>query len=1003
MQSKGIVKFFLVLLTMICAGQFIYMFPTNRIEKKGRALAAEAAMKVEPEKREAAEKEAYVKYLDAVSSETALTIPLIGKYSYQDCKAKQLALGLDLKGGMSVLLKVDLSDFLTILSNKSTDPSFTTALAAATAEQKSTQGDLIQLFAKEFKKSGKSMASVFMRNDALKGAGVNLNSSDDYVVQIIRDKANDQVKETFERLKTRIDKLGVVQPNVSLDKARDIIMVELPGFENPERAREFLTRSANLQFWEMYRTGDDNLLGKLQEADNLLKGDATIAASTDTGSLKRGPLVSMLNITPFEPRAPEGFAVVGSADKNKRDTILTYLKRPAVAALFPQDLVWAWSKDASKSNDKAGSPSYQLYALKKTLGKDGAAIEGEHVTDAREDQGTGKVGVSLKMDNTGASVWRDLTTRAANDKQRNVAVVLDDQVVSAPNVINPITEGNTSITGSYTVQEAQDFASILQVGKLPAKLTIISETNVGPSLGAENIHRSVIALVVALLSIIVFMGLYYSSGGVVAIVALLANLFFIIGALTSLGTVLTLPGIAGIVLTMGIAVDANVIVYERIREELAAGKGLAQAIQDGFKHAMPAIIDGNLTNMISAFVLGIFAVGAVKGFAVVLGIGVAFTLFTALIVSRLMIEYWTDTKGHDLKFASSWSDNLFKGIDIDWMKMRYKTYIISCGFILAGLGAFFVRGFDLGVDFRGGYSYNVQFDKSKAINVDELKNTLSKSFDNKSTIVKSVSTSNTFNITTAYLVDDNTSAAQDNVTGKLYAGLKLMGLTTSDSVGAFKNTSSTGTHLTSFSKVGSMVADDIKGNSVWANVIALALIFLYILIRFKKWQYSLGAVIALFHDVLFILACFTLFHGFLPFSLEVDQAIVAAVLTISAYSMNDTVIVYDRIREYAQTYSSLPMKDIINKAINSTLSRTIITSAIVLMVVLILFLFGGSSIKGFAFALIIGVLVGTYSSIFIASPIMLDLTKNLNLSDTGSVSSSVAGEVVKTEKKKATA
>ncbi|MEY4935799.1 MAG: hypothetical protein RIS64_2158 [Bacteroidota bacterium] len=974
MQAKGIVRFFLILLLLVCAGQFIYMFPTNKVEKNAEIYAKEAAAKG------LAYTDAKAHYLDSMSSEKILSVPLVGNFTYQECKAKQLALGLDLKGGMSVVLQVDLRDFLTSLSGNTTDPEFKKAMEAATVAQKTSPSDYIKLFVDEFKKSGKTLASVFARNEALKGNGLNIESSDAQVQAIIRTKANETVKETFNRLKKRIDKLGVVQPNVSLDAARDMILVELPGFENPQRARSFLQAAAKLEFWEVYRNSDPGVLQAIGDADNALKaGMDTTKMKNDTAKTAgTGPILSGLTLS-NNPQAPPT-AVIGSAEKNKMKSISAMLD--SMKSRFPQDMVFRWSKDPVRDRDGKASTLYELYALKKARGKSGPALEGDHVTraTAQPDPMSGEVAVSLSMDGTGAAIWSELTGRAAADNRREVAIVLDDEVVSAPHVNDKISGGNSSITGNYTVQEAQDMASKLEVGKLPAKTEIVQEATVGPSLGAENIQKSLISLGVALLAIVGFMIYYYGSGGIVAVVALLLNLFFIVGALTSLGTVLTLPGIASIILTMGIAVDANVIVYERIREELTAGKNLWQAIKDGFIHATPAIVDGNVTNIIAAIVLGYFGLGPVKGFAITLLVGVLFTLFTSLLVSRLIIEWWTQDKNKDIKFSTPSTENLFKDINIDWMAMRYKTYMISGAFILAGVVSFFVRGFDLGVDLKGGYSYNVQFDKK--VNEDVIRKTLEVAFEKQTPIVKAVSTANTYNITTAYKINEVSTEAQEQVTTKLYEGLKAAGFA-STTYDEFKSTysASKGTHITSSSKVGPMVADDIKSSSLKANFLALALIFLYILLRFRRWQYSTGAVIALFHDVLFILACFTLFHGFLPFSLEVDQAIIAAVLTISAYSMNDTVIVYDRIREYARTYNNLPMRDIINKAINSTLSRTIITSFNVLLVVLILFIFGGSSIKGFAFALIVGIFIGTYSSIFIASPVMLDLSKNLNLSE----------------------
>ena len=981
MQGKGIVKFFLVLLLLICAGQFIYYIPTSRVEKDAENYAQKVAATATGDKS-VAEKQARVSYLDSMSSEKVFTIPLIGSYTYQDLKSKQLALGLDLKGGMSVLLQVDLKDFLRALSGNNSDANFVKAIDEAKKIQAQSQGDYITIFVDEYKKlagEGK-LASIFARNESLKGT-INIESTDAQVQNLIRQKANETVNETFERLKSRIDKLGVVQPNVSLDANRDIIVVELPGIDNPERARNFLQKAAKLEFWEVYRISDPQLGNALVDADNTLKaiqeGKKDTLAAKDTSAMMAGPLFSVLS--------PNGGtlspAVVGVAEKNKRDLVMQYLTQLEIASKFPRDMVFTWSKDAIKDATGKSTGAYELYALKKSAGKDGPALDGERVTDARAQSGDAKGGagieVSLQMDNAGSAQWAALTTQCARDNNREVAIVLDDEVVSAPRVINPIEGGRSSITGSYTVQEAQDLASILQVGKLPAKAEIIQENTIGPSLGAENIRSSMLAMGIAFLAIMAFMTIYYSTGGIISVIALVANLFFIIGMLTSKGTVLTLPGIAGIVLTMGMAVDANVIIYERIREELAEGKSMLQAIADGFKNSYSAIIDGNVTTLITALILWYFGLGPIKGFGIVLAIGILFTLFTAVLLSHLLIDWWT-ARGKEIKFFAPFSERAFKNINFDWMSFRFKAYAISGVIILAGIVSMFTRGFELGVDFKGGYSYNIQFDK--AVNTDQLRDGLTKAFEGQSTIVKAVNTQNTFNVTTSYLINETSDEAQNKVTAKLFEGVNTLvgsNLTIED----FKKTDAVTTHITSQAKVGPAVADDIKKSALWATILGILGIGAYILLRFNRWQYSLGGIVALFHDVLFTLAFFSIFHGIFPFSMEVDQALIAALLTIVGYSINDTVIVYDRIREYMRKYLQQPMGEVINKAINSTLSRTIITSSTVLLVVLILFLFGGSSIKGFSFAMLIGVLAGTYSSIFIAAPIMMDFSKNIDLSE----------------------
>ena len=981
-QGKGIVKFFLVMLLLICAGQFIYYIPTNKVENAAEKAGVEAAKLATQENKVAVERIARIHYLDSMSSVKVFSLPLIGSYTYQELKSKQLALGLDLKGGMSVLLQVDLKDFLRSLSGSSTDANFTTAMNNATTAQGQSQADFISLFVQEYKKvagEGK-LATIFGRNESLKGLNVNLTSTDAQVQNAIRQKANETVKETFDRLKRRIDKLGVVQPNVSLDQSRDIIVVELPGLDNPERARTFLQKAANLEFWEVYRINDPQLGNALVDADRTLKamqtGDTT-KIDTSAAALQRGPLFSLLTPNGNQQLSP---AVIGTAEKNKRETILKYLKQPEIASKFPREILFSWSKDAMRDQTGKSNDIYQLYALKRSAGKDGAYLDGERVVDARTqstDKGGSGIEVSLTMDAQGAAQWAALTTQCARDNNREVAIVLDSEVVSAPRVINPIEGGRSSISGSYTVQEASDLSSILQVGKLPAKAEIIQENIVGPSLGAENIRNSVLALALSFLSILVFMSVYYSTGGIISILALFLNLFLIIGALTSLGTVLTLPGIAGIVLTMGMAVDANVIIYERIREELAEGKATSQAIIDGFKNSMSAVIDGHLTAFLTSVVLIWKGIGPIKGFGVVLAIGVVFTLFTAILISRLMVDYWTG-KGKELRFFAKFSEGAFKGINWDWMILRKKAYLFSIAIVVAGIVSFFVRGFELGVDFKGGYKYEIALDQK--VSPDQLREALTKSFGGENTIVKAVNSDNTFDITTSYMINEKGDKVQEQVAQKLYEGVNAV-LGGKVDATKFMQHNEGSTHIKSSVKVGPTVADDIKTSSIWTTIFGILAIGIYILFRFNRWQYSAGIVIAALHDVAITLSVFTLLHGIVPWSMEINQDFIAALLTIAGYSINDTVIVYDRIREYMRKYTNKPMASVINDAINSTLSRTIITSLTVLMVTFILFIVGGAGVKGFAFALFIGLLAGTYSSIFIAAPAMMDFSKNLDLSE----------------------
>lgn len=1021
MEGKGIVKFFLVVMAIVCGIQYLLILPTRKVEKEADARAVQVAMELGTNDLSGVEaKTARIAYLDSMSKEEVFRIPLVKGYTYEELKKQQLALGLDLKGGMSVILQVDLRELLVTLSNQSKDPSFLTALDSAKAGLKSTQSDFITLFGQEFEAIAgeKNLASIFSRSATLRDQ-INFETSNAEVLAILRAEADGTVQRTFNLLKDRIDKLGVVQPNVSLDAARDLILVELPGIDNPERARSFLQSAAKLEFWNVYRISDSGVQNAFLEADRRLKlqqaGDSTALDSAEEiepeiridstmeivrdslGNVidtvwqetevevprdpfsDKGPLLQLmdLNFTTSEGSIAFPLAVVGVADENKMDQISEYLAIPEIKRLFPQDAFFLWSQKPYKdfSTGKL-SGRHELYMLRKQRGSDNAPLEGDHVVGAtsQPDPMTQEVAVSLTMDNQGARIWGEMTTRAANDNNREIAIVLDDEVVSAPRVNDPIRDGRSSITGSFSIQEGKDLANILEIGKLPAKTEVVNDAVVGPSLGADNIRRSLTSLIAGFGLVIVFMLFYYGGAGIVSIIALFANLFFIFGALASYGTVLTLPGFAGIILTIGMAVDANVIIYERIREELREGKSLLTSVSDGFKNSYSAIIDANVTTILVAFVLAYFGIGPIKGFAVVLIIGVLFSLFTAVLLTRLMIDYWL-SKGKNLAFWSGGSKNLFSNLNIDWLGMRRITYFISGTIIILGIVSFLTRGFDLGVDFKGGYSYTVQFEEGANMEANTLREQLTTFFGSEP-VVKSVDTDNRFKIVTDYLIDSDEEAADEMVLDKFYEGMNsiLGGSLVEDQ---FKNADSDGTRIVSSGKVGPTIADDIKDSSVYATIFALLCIFLYLFIRFNKWQFSAGAVAALFHDSMIVLSMFTIFHGIVPWTMEIDQTFIAALLTIIGYSINDTVVIFDRIREYLNQYSKSDKKETINRAINSTLSRTVITSLTTMLVVLILFLFGGASIKGFAFALVIGIISGTYSTVFVATPLVYDLTGDM--------------------------
>lgn len=1006
MQGKGIVKFFLVVMALVTLVQYIFILPTRKVERAAEEFAQNASTTIQdPVQRKAALKQARAAYLDSMSTETVFKIPYLKSYTYQELKAQQLALGLDLKGGMSIVLQVDLKEFIRALAQNSKDPTFVEALNQASQAQKQTQQDFVTLFANAWRSSanGKPLAPIFQRNEALRD-DINYNTSDGEVIRALRRKSDETVTQTFELLKQRIDKLGVVQPNVSLDAERDLIIVELPGIDNPERARNYLQAAANLEFYDTYRISDPGIVQSFMDANTklgqilgqtereILRIDTTFATDSlgnqDRNTIAKldtvyndlnGPLLGALALN---SQGLMGQAIMGSADRNKMGSISAMLSRPEIASLFPSDLAFRWSRNPV-NDPETNEPTnqYELYAVK--VGREGKApLTGEHVTtaSAQPDPNTNQIAVSLQMDNTGAKIWSRLTTAAAQNGNREIAILLDSAVVSAPRVNEAITGGSSQISGGFDIQEATDLANILQIGRLPVRTEIIQESLVGPSLGKENINRSIMALVIGFGIVMAFMVFYYAGGGVFSVLALLLNVVFIFATLASYGTVLTLPGIAGIVLTIGMAVDANVIIYERIREELQDGKTLLMAIGDGFKNSYSAIIDANVTTLITAIILAYFGLGPIKGFAVVLIIGVLSSMFTAVLVSRVMIDWWI-SRGKTIRFGTRATETGLTGLNVDWIGKRRIAYTISGTIIALGLIAMVVRGFDMGVDFKGGYSFNVTFDQGVNVSADQLRKELASSLGGQTPVVKSVDTDNTFNIITSYLInatEENGQKPEDRVMSALYDGVK--GITGDNlSLEAFKATDSDGTHVTSFSKVGPTIADDIKRSAFYAGILAILLIFLYIFVRFSKWQYSMGAVLALVHDTLVTLGIFALGHGFLPFSMEVDQAFIAAILTVIGYSINDTVVVFDRIREFLNAYTKSDPKEVINNAINTTLSRTTLTSLTTLFVVFVLFFFGGASIKGFAFALLVGIVVGTYSSIFVAAPLVYDFTKNHDL------------------------
>ncbi len=990
MQGKGLVKFFLVILFLVVAYQFLLMLPTRSVEANAKDFATQKFGSYAQDN--GGWKAFNTQYLDSISNEVVLNLG-VKKYTYEELKAQQLALGLDLKGGMSMVLQVDLEDLVKNMSGKSNDPNFEKAISLARSNLENSQDDYITVFQRAFKQvaPNQSLASIFATNPNLRGI-INLESTDGEVLTEIRKQAGETVDRTFEKVRKRIDKFGVTQPNVTLDKRVNRIMIELPGIENPERARKLIQSTAKLEFYPVFPytavqnqllNADQNLKSKqlgtafIQDVDstamqfdssgvridqfyndNKEKLDQQAAAGND-----RGPIYNLLI-----PNANGQYqaSIVGITDKKNVKELNKYLQSTEVQNVLPRGAKLLWASKTIKDRETNDYTDDIALHVVNTNVKNSIKLEGDKITEAQADLDgqSGENIVTLDMNSEGAKSWRKLT---GENVGKQVAIILDDEVVSAPNVQSEIKSGNTQITGGFSVREAQDLANVLKVGKLPARTEIIEEAIVGPSLGEKNINSGMKSMLVGLALVLLFMVVYYSTGGIISIIALVANLFFIIGSLASMGTVLTLPGIAGIVLTIGMAVDANVIIYERIREELRDGKSMLQAIKDGFQASYSAIIDANVTTILTAIVLNYFGSGPIKGFAVVLIIGVVCSLFAAVLVARLMIDWWTD-RGGNMKFYTGMSQNAFANMNIDFIGKSKVALMGSAVFIILGLGSMFTRGFNQGVDFTGGRSYTVKLDKQ--IDFDKLRTDMTGVFGNKAPLVKQFGTNTQAEITTSYKITETGKEVDGEVLAALIAGVNKYTGKNFTKKQFLEGEGSIQPVLQRSIKIGPTIADDIRSGAFYSTIFALICIFLYILLRFRKWQYGLGAVAALFHDVLIVLSVFSIFNGIFPFAMEIDQAFIAAILTVVGYSINDTVVVFDRIREFFNSYTKKSKEEIINLAVNNTISRTVITSLTTMFVVAMLFVFGGGSIKGFAFALLIGIMVGTYSSVFVATPIV---------------------------------
>ncbi|QKJ30550.1 protein translocase subunit SecDF [Mucilaginibacter mali] len=988
MQGKGVIKFFAVLLALSCLYQLSFTWVTKKVEKD-----AEVYSKGNEQKKKA--------YLDSVS---ALPVYPVFGHSYQYCKNKELALGLDLKGGMNVTMQIDLGDLIRELSDKNPDPDFNRALSAAGADAKTSPDNFINLFMAEYKKispNGK-LAPIFATK--ANQSHIKFDASNSEVEAFLKDQSSIAVTQSFNILRTRIDKFGVTQPNIQLQTGTNRILIELPGVTDEDRVRKLLQGSAKLEFYETYEnqevyqllTNVNGILAAKNKAAGKDAGKDTTAAATaakkdtaaekagsllakvkkdaakDTSSLKgklkveaENPLFAKLQPATYtaqngQPSLRPGPAV-GYATEKDTAAIHAYFQLPEVKAVMPQNLKLVWG---IKPMDK--TKIFELYALKTSGASNGPVLTGGVITDANSDINpqSGLYEVTMDMNSEGAQAWARITAAAAGNPKdendnRSIAISLDDNVVSAPRVSNEITGGRSSISGNFTQEETKDLANILKAGRLPAPARIVSEEVVGPSLGQESINHGLAASIAGLVVVLVFMVAYYNRAGTIAVVAVIINVFFLMGVLTSLGAVLTLDGIAGIILILGIAVDANVLIYERVREEMAHGKSIRIAVADGFKHALPSILDSNISTFITGLILAAFGSGPILGFATTLMIGIVTSLFCSLLISRLIFE-WMLEKGWDIKFSNPWSSHTFKNANYAFVKNRFKFYAFSGIFILIGVGSMVTRGFNYGVDFKGGRNYEIRFDK--AVSTQAVHDELDKIMGIGNTEVKTFGADSQIRVTTAYLIEDNSLATDAKVKADLEKGLSKV------------NPKFT---IIGQEKVGPTIANDLKTSAIWTVIFAIVVIAGYILIRFRKWQFSLGAMIATAHDALLVLSFFSIFKDMLPFSLDIDQKFIAAILTVIGYSINDTVVVFDRIREFLDLHHSKTddPKTVINQAINSTLSRTIITALTVIFVLVVLFIFGGDVLRGFSFALLIGVCFGTYSSICVATPVIVDFGK----------------------------
>ena len=983
MQNKGALKFLTIVLALACLYQLSFTFVTQHVEKKAKEFAAG---------NEVAEQQ----YLDSMKTQTVYNLGLV-QYTYSDCKEKELNLGLDLRGGMNVMLEISVQDILKALSDNNPDPAFNKALAEAKAMQNNSRDDYLTLFARAYAQQAPDgkLSAIFSTYDLREL--VRPGMSNEEVIRVLRKQADDAVANSYNVLRNRIDRFGVVQPNIQRLENSGRILVELPGVKEPERVRKLLQGTASLEFWATYDNSEifpllqdiNNLLAASQneakdtvtveaeatetvETENGLAGelDALVSDTTVTEGDNQFPLFDLLTpiVDPASGYVGEG-PVIGRAMAADTVRINEIFAMPQIRSMLPRDVRLMWGM---KGVDPAGT-IFELYAIKANTKNGQPPLDGSYVATARPeyiDQGGSQVEVSMIMNPAGAKIWARLT---ADNVGKSIAIVLDGYVYSAPRVNGEITGGRSSITGGFTYNEANDLAIVLQSGKLPAPATIIQEAVVGPTLGKESIEARMMSFILAFALVLIYMLAFYRTAGLVASIALVTNLFFLFGVLSSFGAVLTLPGIAGIVLTMGMAVDANVIIYERVKEEIRAGKGVVLSLSDGFKNAYSAIIDGNATTLIAGLVLFLFGTGPVQGFATTLIIGILTSLFCAIFITRMIFVSMLE-HNKKIRFSNKLTENFLANTRVNFIGIRKYSYVFSGALLLISLISFFTRGMSYGVDFSGGRTYVVRFDKP--VTTAQVREALETVFTAGGLEVKQYGNNgDQMRIVTQYRYAEDGDGVTEEINGMMYEALSPL-YETPLTEEEFLTTATNPHGIISSDKVGPSVAHDIKVNAVIAVIFSLIAIGIYITLRFRSWEWALGSVFALAHDVVLTIGAFSLLHGILPFAMDVDQSFIAALLTIVGYSINNTVVIFDRIREYRALFPKRDIYQNINEAINSTLARTVNTSGTTIVTLLAIFIFGGEVIRGFVFALLFGIVLGTFSSIFVAGPLVFDMVKN---------------------------